>query len=536
MASITTITAFVRAGATDHAWRLFRAAGLEMVLDNPDVLILHGRLLKEQSRAANSATRRRILALDAGKAYADAAALRPATYPLVNAATLALLGGDPALARQRAHAVLDLLEHGTEPDTPYWQMATKAEALLLMGEVEQAHVALDEGMALAPRAWEDHAVTLRQFREVITMQGGDPSWLDGLRPPRSLHFTGVMQLGADISELADAIDECIATEQIGFGFGALAAGADILVAQRLLAAGAELHLVLPGGLDAFRARSVVPYGALDAFEAILAQATSVRSVGNGAVGFDAAIQMADEMAMGLAVMQAEALQSDVLQLVVRPDPATVRTSSAAQTWSAAGRRQHVLACVEPFPGRAPASSVSLSASSPATSAEATAVRNMAFLHVSLAWGEGWLDGAMGIAARLVSLPDTGALRCDPAADGLRLAYATSGEAVAGAMTLRDNLVGTGTYRIAGHYGPVATALDHEDKVLAFGPDAALASQLVPVTPETAIVMSEELACAWRATDSAATGGCEFIGEVQVMDATEPVRLHALKRSRPNGQI
>ncbi|WP_409049852.1 tetratricopeptide repeat-containing protein, partial [Sandarakinorhabdus sp.] len=256
---IPTITALARAGAAVQAWRLFDAHGLAGA-DDPAAQALHGRLLKDKALAATGAERR-ALAAQAAAAYLASARLRPATYPLVNAATLALIAGDAAGAAVMAGEVLALMEVAPEPDTPWWQAATRAEALLLMVDEAGARAALADAMALAPLAWEDHAVTLRQFATIIAEQGGDAAWLEPLRPPRSLHFTGAMRLGEAEPALAARIDAIIAAENIGFGFGALAAGADLLVAERLLAAGAELHIVLPGGEAAFRARSVTPFGA-----------------------------------------------------------------------------------------------------------------------------------------------------------------------------------------------------------------------------------------------------------------------------------
>ena len=108
-------------------------------------------------------------------------------------------------------------------------------------------------------------------------------------------------------------------ENVGFGFGALAAGADIIIAEALLARGAELHAVLPGGAEAFAAVSVDPFGKAwrRRFDAVLAMAETVRPVRPLGAAPDAAmIGLADEVAMGAALMNGRRLESSAVQLLV----------------------------------------------------------------------------------------------------------------------------------------------------------------------------------------------------------------------------
>ncbi|MET0273023.1 MAG: hypothetical protein ABW360_08540, partial [Phenylobacterium sp.] len=51
------IIAHARAGALDHAWRLFVETGLEGA-DEPAALSVKGRLLKDRARAAEGVARR----------------------------------------------------------------------------------------------------------------------------------------------------------------------------------------------------------------------------------------------------------------------------------------------------------------------------------------------------------------------------------------------------------------------------------------------------------------------------------------------
>ncbi|MCR5879194.1 hypothetical protein [Phenylobacterium sp. J367] len=331
-----------RAGALALAWRLYREAGLEGVED-AGALALKGRLLKDEARRAAERADRRGFWRRSAEAYLAAHALSGELYPLVNAATLARLAGETETARALAETVL-----ATPPDpdeTAYYRAATPAEALLVLGRVDEAKAALAAAIAEAPEAWADHASTLRQFELLLDALGEDAGWLDALRPPRPVSFAGHMAVAPDDAGLAVRVDAALAELNAGFGYGALAAGADIVVAEALLRRGAELHLVLPGPRAAFREASVARFGQGWAarFDAVMDAAASVRVLG-GAAGPDhrLSLQLASEAAMGLAVMQARTLATTPAQLVVLDDeePSTGEPGGSAWSraaWAAAGR-------------------------------------------------------------------------------------------------------------------------------------------------------------------------------------------------------
>ena len=197
-------------------------------------------------RCAPAARRGGLLICTRQRPIGSAAALQPATYPLINAATLSLLSGDRQQAEEIAREVLArIAAEPDEPETPYYRAATEAEALLLLGRRKDARAALAAAVAAAPRAWEDHGSTLRQFVAIEAELGGDPAWLDLLRPPRSLSWIGLGE-GGDEEAISGHVAGMVADQRIGFAFGPLATGADLAVAEALLAQGVALHLVLAG--------------------------------------------------------------------------------------------------------------------------------------------------------------------------------------------------------------------------------------------------------------------------------------------------
>jgi tetratricopeptide (TPR) repeat protein len=195
--SLLSIVAHARSGALDRAWRLFEEAGLNRVDDDAAVLGVLGRLLKDRALDAQGVERRRLY-LESAAAYVRAGEIGGATYPLINAATLSLLAGKPGQAQALARQVLDKTQRD-EDETPYYRAATRAEALLLLGKTAQAKKAFGEAISRAPRAYEDHASTLRQFGLILDALNEDKAWLDPHRPPRSLCFAGHMAMAAKAS-------------------------------------------------------------------------------------------------------------------------------------------------------------------------------------------------------------------------------------------------------------------------------------------------------------------------------------------------
>jgi hypothetical protein len=317
-----TILALARAGATSRAWESFVAAGLDHAGGDPKALTLKGRLLKDQARKAKGETAARLY-LQSAKAYADAAVLRPDSYPLINAATMSLFAGQADHMELLAQKVLTMLDTGIGAgETAYWHEATRAEALLLLGRQADARTALDKAVIAAPAAWEDRAATLRQFREIADFRGQPCDWLAEYAPPASLYFKGLIGVAPDDDRAAMVARDAVSDVQAGFAYGALAAGADILIAEALIEQGAELHLVLPTLASAFRMQSVAPYGEawLPRFDRLFEQAASVTVAAAGEVLSEAAIGLAAQVAKGAAMENARRLEGSAKGLELNDRP------------------------------------------------------------------------------------------------------------------------------------------------------------------------------------------------------------------------
>ncbi|MBS7669893.1 tetratricopeptide repeat-containing protein [Croceicoccus gelatinilyticus] len=348
--TLPAIITAARAGALDHAEHLFAAGGFEG-REEASTLAVKGRLRKDRALRLSGEERRAIMA-EAASLYERADALLPQPYTRINVATLRLLSGDDAGAREMAASVVDWLESDTDlAETPFYLAATRAEALLLIGDTAGARAALISALEASPDNHEDMASTLRQLRLIVEARGDDADWLDEFRPPRSLHFAGHMGVDAkNVAALADRIDSVLEEEAIGLGFGALAAGADILIAERLLARGAELHVVLPLTPEAFAAQSIRPYGAEweTRFRACLEAAESIVTTATDTGAYEPlATALASDVAMGSAVLHASMMGSEAVQLTIVDDEGGElgkgrATARDATRWQDAGRRSHHL--------------------------------------------------------------------------------------------------------------------------------------------------------------------------------------------------
>jgi tetratricopeptide (TPR) repeat protein len=494
-APLSTIIALARAGALDHAWYQFGAAGYAAREDDPAALTVKGRLLKDRALRASGDERRRLY-LESSEAYRRAAALQPGTYPLINAATLSLLSSDVDQAREIAREVLDrIAREPEEPETPYWRAATEAEALLVLGRTEEARRALETAVAAAPLAWEDHASTLRQFLAIQEALGGETAWLDMLRPPRSVHFAGTGEIAPD--DVADFLER----SRVGFGFGALGTGAELVVAEALLAGGGALHVVLPCDPASFAAERIDPAGGdwRARFDAALEAAESVQLVRPlGGAPAPEAMALAGEIALGGALLNAERLMGEAFRLVVQDGAISALPAEDGTTeWRQA-------------PLDSGTNPLSLLAIAVGGAAEAGFEARLQEVRLALAEAEG------------AQLPPHLGGEC------VLVGYRSPGEAAAAARLVHARLRDHMPLRIAGHHGLIACVRDPFLGALRpAGSGAQIVEEIAASIPAGTICVSGDFAAVLAAT----AGGpreANAIGELQAFDGGSPIGLYALR--------
>lgn len=316
------VLALARMGNSEQAMALFHQYGLD---NSPDAhhRSIAARILKDAAFALAAGDERQAALLDAYHAYGTIFEESADAYPGINAAALAFLAGQAEEAAAIATAILDLPEIA-QPDN-YFDTATQAEALLITGRVDEAQASLNKAGAMPDANAGARASTNRQLDLVARQAGLGQKAIDTLlapiAPPSVIHFCGHIFLENVETEarLRTAIDTFLDHEDVGYAYGALAAGADILIAEAVLARGGELNVVLPFAQEDFIAQSITPAGGdwLKRYEACMAAASSVNfATEMHYVGDPDQFGYASKVAMGQAVLRAQYLGKAAQQLAI----------------------------------------------------------------------------------------------------------------------------------------------------------------------------------------------------------------------------
>ena len=103
--------------------------------------------------------------------YREAFELDPKDYyPGINLATLLFLGDEPREARRIANRVLRLLDR--EDGAPsYWNLASRAEACLVLGQIDHARTALRKAGRANDASWRDRVATATQAQLLLRQLG-----------------------------------------------------------------------------------------------------------------------------------------------------------------------------------------------------------------------------------------------------------------------------------------------------------------------------------------------------------------------------
>jgi class 3 adenylate cyclase len=560
-------------GATRQAAEKFAALALDTAATSAsarglaaEIASLKARLAKDDALSHQGAERQTRLRLAAELYEAvfrqeKAAGSTEAYYPGINAATLRLLAGDRAEATSLAQEVLGQLASWPAEDRGYYEVVTEIEALLVLGRVAEARACVPlirritagtEAVSLRARS-----STVRQLRLVAGANRLDPAWLSALAPPRVIHYLGHIisapgeergRLPAEQeAQIAAEIEARIAGAEIGFGYGSLAAGADILFAEALLRHGASLQIVLPFNRAEFVDISVRPSGAhwVERFEECLAAAEkdgTVRyAVEDRYLGDDALFAYCSQLAMGLAILRARNLSTEVEQIAVwdgEPPMGPVGTAADMANWRRTGRPQTVIRCVgktAPHPA-------------PAEIERPTSRRTRAMLFGDirgfsrLADAElpRFVDIVLGAFANVIDGYGADVLLASTWGDGLYLVFDNAGRAASCALDLQAAMaaidlarVGLPDHlalRIGGHLGPVYAGRDPIMKQNNFfGAHVSRAARIEPVTPEGCVYVTETLA-AVLAIHNAAEFACDYVGMTEAAKHYGAMRMFLLRRA------
>ena len=547
--------ALARTGATERAGEaVAQLIEVETSVTNldEDVWALKARVAKDKALTLSGEDRTAAAAV----AAADYEAVyrrfgRP--YACVNAATLWQLAGDVGRARDLASHALrlaraDALTAELEI-AKYWAAATEAEAAVVVGDLPTAAASLARAGSFAPDNYGARATTRKQMILLFDALGLDrEDLLAPIANPQVVHYCGHLIaasntlgrfLASDESRVRDDIDRWLQGRTVGYAYGSLAAGADILAAEALLAHGAELHVVLPFAAEEFVRVSVSDAGSTwpERFMRCLEAASSVTITCESAyLGDDDLFGFAARVAMGQALNRSARLASTVRQLAVWDGHSTGLTAGTAHdvaTWKAAGLETDVIhvagspAPVEAVPGnmlRRPVMALLFG-----DFRGFSALRDEETLP--------FVEHVLGPIAATIDYFGAAVLIRNTWGDGLFLALDTASTAAEASLAIQETVdtidfsslgLPEMRMRLAAHIGPVISIDDPvRHQLSVFGRELVRAARIEPRTPPGEVYATHVFA-AVLALETDAQAIPEYVGILTTAKDFETAPIYVLK--------
>ncbi|MEW5686080.1 MAG: tetratricopeptide repeat-containing protein [Pseudomonadota bacterium] len=536
------VLTLARLGDTERGLKLYEDYGLQ-AMGGVDPLSLKARLLKDQAFDAPQPVRETLI--QACRLYAEVFRRTKSSYPAINAATLAKIAGRPRLARMLARHVVEETPAGAEAG--YFAWATQAEALAVLDDVEGAREALQKAIAAPDADVGARSTTMLQLRRLSA--AGDPDHrldrlLELIEPPRVAMFCGNIFVGSPELEadLSARMREVIRRESVGFGYGALAAGSDILIAELLLEAGAELHVVLPFAEPDFLEQSVAPAGEgwVTRYHAVREKASSVTFASNMSfMGEMAQFAYGSKVTMGMARLRARQLHAEALQLVIVEERGDRTLSGSDVTaWRNTGGRAEVVV--------APPLTRPVMPPPPARPDVERGVYGLMFTDypgfskldervLPLFW-----EDVMVRAARALQQHGEVIRSGNTWGDAIFAVFQDAPAAAQAALDLCAELkkvdcsalgVREGTaMRIALHYGPTYSGFDPvTQRTTYYGTEVSRAARIEPVTPSGAVYVTEPFAAVLE-MEGQHPFDCDYVGKIALPKGYGIYPLYRLSRN------
>jgi class 3 adenylate cyclase len=428
----------------------------------------------------------------------------------------------------------------------------------------------------APLAEGDYgalATTRRQLRIVCILTRADPRILAPLAGPAVVHYCGHRiedsetpgrVRDADLERVSRQIATTIESLQPGFAYGSLASGGDILWAEALSAAGAELHVVLPFATEEFLETSVAPAGAawVERFHRCLDAAQSVTMATEDAyLADDVLYTYCANLAMGLALLRARFLDAEAVQLALwdgKPATGVAGTGVDTVTWRRTGNE---LCVVDPMAGpedsperdgtslqrdsrtiARPASEIEMPSASEQTGrvirallfGDARGFSKLNDCQLRVFW-----DLVFGTAADVLGRFDAEISYRNSWGDGLFAVFDQVDVAARCAIELQESIESIDlakadlptdmAFRLSAHLGPVYPVHDPVQGVTSFlGSHISRTARIEPVTPPGTVYVTEAFAAALE-LQQVSEFACDYVGHLPTAKDYGRLRMYRLRR-------
>jgi class 3 adenylate cyclase len=252
-------------------------------------------------------------------------------YPCINISFMHFFSGNGEAGKEyaeKAWKICEKLKAGGKND--YWIQATEAEALLLLGSVDDAVYSYSEAVSMPETKPSWISSTRKQALQIASayedeeirekIQGAFPTLgivafsghvLD--RPGSDPRFPPEAEEMAKL-KIESALEEMDAS----CGYSSAACGTDIIFLESMIDRGAETHVFLPFAKEEFIETSVRRAGGnwVARFESVLDQATSIHYVTkDGYNGEDTLYTFCNDVLLGFAAMRGRGMDEDPRLLV-----------------------------------------------------------------------------------------------------------------------------------------------------------------------------------------------------------------------------
>lgn len=504
--------AMARLGDPDAALRIYDRNRVEEI-QTEDAAALKGRLLKDLAVRA-TADEQIELFRQSSQAYRIAHRLTGGYFSGINAASTSFLAGDEEQARELAADIARRPDIVDPQD--YFAAASGAEAMLVAGKVEEA----TELFAAARRRPDASpgliASTARQVSLIASrLSISDEqhlALLASIRPTPVIHYCGhMLSAGWQVEQkLASIIASILDEHEVMIAYGSLACGADILVAEAVLARGGELHVVLPFAEQDFLRTSVHIGGAGWAarYENARNAASSITfATQMGFLDEDEQFAYCSKLMMGLARLRARIMQADTFQLAVwdgAPPSGVAGTASDCAEWA---RQGGVTRVVSVTPERPTLNSMAITErkNRPRRALRSILFADFAgFSRLDEDSVPPFLEAVMGRIAAVLDRHADAVLSRNSWGDAIYVVITSPLEAAEIALEIQSELdpallhaaglPDEGGMRISLHHGPI---FEHFDAVQGsrtfYGTEVTLAARIEPRVPVGAIYTTQPFA-------------------------------------------
>ncbi len=343
------VLATARLGALSEALALIDKHKLGRDLADEELACLKPRILRDLAFSIDPARPDRRRLETSATDYEAVFAKTGGFYPGVNAAAGHALIGAIGKSQAIARTVGALLaKRGDEDNDNYWRRTTLAECKLLEGDKPAAATLFEAAWEAEDATPGKKATTRKQLKRLGASVGIDNAWVDRVAAqPNVLFFSGPLARreteAKDIpaEALLASVDELLSGRSIGWVYGALASGADIIIAEALIAAGASLNVYLPVPPAEFL-KSSVEIGGEDwreRFIVCMRAASSIEWNHRALTPCNAAYRLGADIAMGKAVRHASQLETEAVGFFAAPldgDAALSLSLANLERWSARG--------------------------------------------------------------------------------------------------------------------------------------------------------------------------------------------------------